>query len=331
MESIKLRFYLLLLQPTHMLAIAVFLIVYFLVRDWLAALLWATVLSVATCLSCPDFPILRKLYTLYCQWCIGKHSENCQKLRKVCDDPDSHSFCGMFRTVWKETSNTFVASSIRAVEELVLFAIPLIFVIIWAPMLSSDSRTHAQLALLDIGALAGNLFVVMATHHRLPEQPFPYVKHLGYVLSLLIVCIIFSGVIIYVSESRIAFTRISPMGWHAVGVLVVSVLLFYYDLLALRGVRSLTTSNGDGEAELFETCVIVDLPVVVSLGFVVAYWFRKHDELRETCNALLTGALVLQFMISAVQFVLVKERIVSKMSHKSNVDRSEKRARGQSA
>ena len=99
-------------------------------------------------------------------------------------------------------------------------------------------------------------------------------------------------------------------------------MLFVYDVTALRGLRSDAKRRPDHRDELLQMCVIVDVPMVVSLLVAAGYWQMRHGHLEKgEPKGLLTGAVVMQFVVSSLVFAIVKERLVAgrRLPEASNV------------
>ena len=246
--------------------------------------------------------------------CAGKHEKECAQLRVACSartrsSDDLGDFMRSFDIVLDLASVGLWAGIIRGVTLVVVLTSLMAYVVVSCEGLPDLDR-------LELGALAGMAVLVLWAHCRLERQTERALKHLGLILVAIWTMILLAALPLIpplwnVVANSFAFAR--PEWVHAIAVSLVSILLLVYDLRALRGMQKGAEGSGDRRSELLQMCVIVDVPMVLSLIAAVSYWRWRSAVLEQgEAKGVLSGAIVMQFVVSSLLFVIVKEGMVSK-------------------
>ena len=255
--------------------------------------------------------------------CAGDHSAECARLKSACvgREQTRHSL-GLYMERLDKlldlASGGLIAGIIRGVTLVLVLGSVMGIVVVWCHGLPELDR-------LELGALAGMAILACLAHSRLSGLNEKALKRLGFCLATILLLIVAAALPLIPGIWKVfarPFGRLAPELIHSITIALVALMLFVYDVTALRGLRSDAKRRPDHRDELLQMCVIVDVPMVVSLLVAAGYWQMRHGHLEKgEPKGLLTGAVVMQFVVSSLVFAIVKERLVAgrRLPEASNV------------
>lgn len=153
---------------------------------------------------------------------------------------------------------------------------------------------------IELAAVLDTLVLVGFAHAHMEEEEMEKkaLKGLGLPLMAIGIVGLFAIIMLLVPSSR--KTDVS----HVTALVAIGGLQFLYDRLAWNGSKR----AGTGQEHL-EMCWLVDLPNCIASAAVFLYWglgkmFAKIPSMSE---GFLAGAILMQFVVSVLLFVIVKE------------------------
>jgi hypothetical protein len=269
-----------------------------------------------------DFPLGRD-WLQRCIHCSGQESLR-QELRERCGNGCStDDFISSFNRLSSIAQKGMVLSLLRAGMSFIALVIP-----VMAFGLGGLDRyvpipwISTQPARFEMGALMGTFLLILIAHLTLPRAT----RTSPILFTCAVVAVILAAVYIVVSAA--GYIVVPSLGLdpemaaagHALAVLAASVFWLLYDVHALYSLKS--GSDQKGIREMLKMCLLVDLPVAFSFACLFAFWLLAGDTMgaKEEAQGFVGGAIVMQFLVSAALFFLVKYRVADDQTPEEEAD-----------
>lgn len=257
--------------------------------------------------------------------------------------PDASGFLSKFRSLKDHIRMSFLQGLVECIALWSLIMTSVIWLVLrWVPPELTETEK------VELGALIGTVVLAFVAHATLPDTlKSDVVKSVSFVWTLVIVLVIFGMLTLFGELSKLQSTvdawsekllHVDEFPIHVLVAMLAAGLLFLYDVVALMEItrehsraRSILASregrdqrtieeceksvkNIPPREELFEMCLLVDAPLLLSLVGVIVYWVLRKVQLGQTADGFLAGAIMMQFVIWALLFVLVKKRMARRSS-----------------